>query len=294
MKNRISTCPVCSSRDCTLRHKVQNFKYITCLTCGTVRIDPFPTACEVAAWYTIDNYYHNKDRNIGYTDYESLKPGLIKTSEKRFAKALHPEALRNASVLELGCGPGCTAEALKKFRNIEYLGVDPNPQAIDSIRKLGFKGEVGTIKDIDTSRKFDHIIFFDVLEHIIDPNHFFSYLNTHLKPSGTLLFTTPNTTSLLSKISGARWVSYIVPQHVLLYNPQSIYRLLVNHGYSNIKFFSDFQWVGLDFVLNRLGDLGDLIFPLKWIEKAGSGFLKKLPFVSVPNGNMLVFADKNN
>lgn len=291
MKNRINACPVCKNPEHRLRHKVKNVKYIICSQCKAVRTDPFPTAREVAAWYTIDDYYQNKNRNIGYSDYEFQRPGLIKTSKKRFKKAMDHNSFNDyGSVLELGCGPGCAASALKEFNNIEYFGVDPNPQAIDSIEKLGFKGEIGTIESIDNTKQFDHIIFFDVLEHIINPNDFFSCLNNHIKKSGTLLFTTPNTESLLSFISGSRWVSYIVPQHLLLYNKESICHLLLKHGYSNIKFFTDFQWVSLDFVLNRLGDL---FIPLKWIEKIGQSFLRRAPFVCVPNGNMLVSAKKD-
>ncbi len=290
MKNRINACPVCKNQGYILRHKVENVKYITCSKCKTVRTDPFPATKEVVGWYKIDDYYQNKNRNIGYSDYELQRPGLIKTSKKRFKKAMNNNNFYNCSVLELGCGPGCAASALTEFNNIEYLGVDPNPQAIASIKKLGFKGEIGTIESINNTKKFDHIIFFDVLEHIVDPNDFFSCLNNHIKKFGTLLFTTPNTESLLSKISGSRWVSYIVPQHLLLYNPESLYRLLLKHGYSNIKVFTDFQWVSLDFMLNRLGDL---FVPFKWIEKIGQPFLKRSPFVSVPNGNMLVSATKN-
>ncbi len=289
IQNRISACPVCKNRNYTLRHKVHNFQYIICSKCKVVRLDPFPTAEEVAGFYTIDDYFKNQDRNIGYTDYEAQRYGLVKTAENRFKKAMHYTNFNNCSILELGCGLGYAASALKKFRDIEYLGIDPNPQAIKSIQKLGFKGKIGTITNLDITKKFDWIIFFDVFEHIISPNCFLSSLNKHISKSGTIIFTTPNTKSLLSKISGSRWVSYIIPQHLLLYNPKSISDLLKKHGYSNIHIFTDFQWVSMDLLLNRLGDF---FVPLKKIGQIGQSFFKKFPFICIPNGNMLVIATK--
>jgi hypothetical protein len=110
-----------------------------------------------------------------------------------------------------------------------------------------------------------------------------------LKKDGTLMLTTPCTTSVLSFVSGARWVSYIVPHHIFIYRPALVRRLLQEAGFRRIVCRSDIQWVPGSFLNQRLSAL---LPPLKALQPAlerreASG---RPRFIPVLNGNMLVTA----
>jgi hypothetical protein len=112
-----------------------------------------------------------------------------------------------------------------------------------------------------------------------------------MQNNGHILFTTPSTRSFLSKISGAKWVSYIVPHHVLLYEPVVLKRLLNACGFDQVKIMADIQWVPLSFLNERLSKLTGLLKGLtrylKQQEQEGHQV-----FIPVSNGQMLVHARK--
>jgi 2-polyprenyl-6-hydroxyphenyl methylase/3-demethylubiquinone-9 3-methyltransferase len=78
----------------------------------------------------------------------------------------------NGSVLEIGCGEGILFEHLHRARISEYVGVDISTVAIDRAR--AFEGErvkfVCADADVfEPKRKFDIIVFNEVLEYFDDP-----------------------------------------------------------------------------------------------------------------------------
>ncbi|MBF0331992.1 MAG: hypothetical protein HQL17_08680, partial [Candidatus Omnitrophica bacterium] len=117
-------------------------------------------------------------------------------------------------------------------------------------------------------------------------------IHARLKDDGQLLFTTPSTRSFLAGISGPKWVSYIVPHHILLYEPTGLTRLLKASGFARVRILTDFQWVSLSFlnerVANLVGAFKGLTRHFKAMEDKGKGIL-----VPVTNGQMLVIAGKN-
>ncbi len=281
-------CPVCNSRSGQLRHRVSDYEYLTCDDCSATRINPFPTKEFLRSWYLSDDYFHSSDHDIGYKNYAEQKTGLQRTFKARNKLLGDKIYWRDKRLLEIGCGLGYYPEILQDLTNVTYLGVDLNPSAVAKVRGKGFNVIEGEISSLPEKKPFDIIIFFDLLEHIPDPHLFFDCLKRRLSQRGKILFSTPSTDSIVSRISGARWVSYITPQHVLLYNKKSIRFLLEQNGFEIITMKYDIQWVTTDFLFDRLGDL---FSPLK---KAASLFrYSNRPFpilIPVPNGNMIVTA----
>ena len=72
-----------------------------------------------------------------------------------------------------------------------------------------------------------------VLDHLIDPGATLRQIHRKLRPDGALMIVTHNEKSLLRKVLGRRWPPFCL-QHPELYNPQSIERLLTEHGYKQI------------------------------------------------------------
>lgn len=283
------SCPVCSNNRFRLKHKVKNYDYYSCLNCKVSIIIPFPSESLAKSWYNIKDYYCNEDRNIGYDDYEAQKSGLQKTFDNR--NRILPN-LRYKDILEIGCGLGYYGEVLAARNVASYTGLDLNPYAIDALKQKGFNGIIGEIRDIPDNQIYDYIVFFDVLEHILSPNDFLHSLSCHLKKGGKILFTTPSTSSFLSRISGNKWVSYIIPQHILLYNEQCLNILLAKNGFRILKMRPDFQWVNINFFLSRLKDIFPVPdFLMQITDKSSQNNRVLIP---VPNGNVLVLADKGN
>jgi len=81
--------------------------------------------------------------------------------------------------LDLGCGYGHIAEELVRATGLQYVGVDPDPEAMKSLRERGFEaheaglGEhdntLAQLRAITAGRRIASISLLDVIEHLTDP-----------------------------------------------------------------------------------------------------------------------------
>jgi len=283
-KNKHGRCPVCGQSLFKLRHNLGKYKYLTCMLCSATIISPFPTPKEANKWYLIDDYYANPDRNAGYEDYGQLKEGLIKTYMKRNRTINAKSLFKNKQILEIGCGLGYYPETLEPKFVLNYTGLDLNKTAIKTIRKKGYKGLIGDISALPEDAQYDIVIMFDLLEHILEPNIFLSLLKKRMRPKGKIILTTPSTNSVLARIAGKKWVSYIVPQHVILYNPKALDYLFLKNGFKAELLKTDFQWVKISFLAKRINNN----LPSFKLLGAGLNGLAKISDFKMPvvNGNM--------
>jgi 2-polyprenyl-3-methyl-5-hydroxy-6-metoxy-1,4-benzoquinol methylase len=98
-------------------------------------------------------------------------------------------------ILEVGCGEGNFAYALKRRNNAEVWGMELDPV---SGRKAGqqldrvFVGDAALLAKQLPDRYFDAVIFNDVLEHMVDPYSLLDYMKGKLKPGGVVVSSIPN------------------------------------------------------------------------------------------------------
>lgn len=104
--------------------------------------------------------------------------------------------VKDNDVLDLGCNCGYGTNILSdSCRSI--IGVDVSPSAIEAAR-LHYQSPNVSFQLIDGVRlpfddhSFDVITSFQVLEHLVDYEIYFTEIIRVLKPSGLLLLTTPN------------------------------------------------------------------------------------------------------
>ena len=104
-----------------------------------------------------------------------------------FGYALLPD---HARVLDFGCHDGRFGYLLKQHRNVDYIGVDKNRDAIKKAPDgVVVKELVHPLPFADD--EFDAVTVFEVLEHIHDQNKVLSDLFRVLKPGGLLLISVP-------------------------------------------------------------------------------------------------------
>jgi 2-polyprenyl-3-methyl-5-hydroxy-6-metoxy-1,4-benzoquinol methylase len=99
-----------------------------------------------------------------------------------------------AVILDVGCSVGNFGELLKKERGAEVWGVETDETAaalagrkLDKVICGEFKRELGL-----PEKKFDCIVFNDVLEHMIDPYGAIRYAKELLNERGRIVASIPN------------------------------------------------------------------------------------------------------
>jgi 2-polyprenyl-3-methyl-5-hydroxy-6-metoxy-1,4-benzoquinol methylase len=246
-------CPLCGEPPPAKTREVFGpYRVVDCRSCSMRYLTPRVDEGDVPLLYGSDDYWEKGGSEGGYSSYASMEPLLVRTFVRRLSRL--PSHAPGARLLDVGCGPGAGLEAA---RNLGYdawgLDVSESAVAIASSRHPG-RVRLGTLSHRLFSRGFfDVITLFDVIEHVYDPRALAVDLAWHLAPEGRVVVATPNVKSLLARVTGRRWVSYKIPEHVAYFSPSTLARALAP-GFQIEHVSSCGQYVSGDFLLSRIGD----------------------------------------
>lgn len=98
------------------------------------------------------------------------------------------------TVLDVGCSVGNFGALLKSKRGIQVWGVEADAEAAEiASRRLDgvYSGQFGSDLVL-TDKKFDCIVFNDVLEHMVDPYGALEYARGLLELNGKIVASIPN------------------------------------------------------------------------------------------------------
>jgi 2-polyprenyl-3-methyl-5-hydroxy-6-metoxy-1,4-benzoquinol methylase len=98
--------------------------------------------------------------------------------------------LSNVSVFEFGCSEGMLLHALKS-RGFDVLGNDVCAIAEESKTVLGIDILTDPIENLSLTRKFDLIMSYHVMEHLVDPKFVLDRLRKLAKPGGKIFLHIP-------------------------------------------------------------------------------------------------------
>lgn len=104
-----------------------------------------------------------------------------------------PEAV--SKVLDVGCGAGVFAAAIKKTRNAEVWGIEAVPEIAEKAKGLLDRVVVGDVEKDHLqlpSDYFDCIVFNDVLEHLAYPWDVLASMGNALRCDGCIVASIPN------------------------------------------------------------------------------------------------------
>lgn len=243
-------CPLCGSTPPErAREDFPPYRVVDCSSCGLRFLSPRVAAREASRLYEGDAYFEHGGLSRGYASYAALEPLLVETFVRRLR--LLPPPAPGAHLLDVGCGPGAGLVAATSL-GYEAFGLDPSPAAVAAAReRFGERVRLGTLPDRPfPERSFEVLTLFDVVEHLHDPRRLARDLDAHLAPGGRVLIATPNCESLLARLSGRRWVSYKIPEHVVFYSPRTL-RAALDPVFELEWVRSCGQVASLDFLLER-------------------------------------------
>jgi SAM-dependent methyltransferase len=105
----------------------------------------------------------------------------------------------DAQLLDVGCGTGATATALRAFGRVQ--GVDSSPLALECCTRRGLNEiQLGRAEELpQTSESIDVIVATDILEHLDDDLAALAEFRRVLKPGGHAVITVPAYQALWSE-----------------------------------------------------------------------------------------------
>ena len=109
----------------------------------------------------------------------------------------------NSVVLDVGCASGYTIEILRDKKNCKCYGIEPEDYSRNSALEKGFEvnsRNAETFFNDSPVRKYDYIIFGDVLEHMASPESILVLAKEFLNDDGSCVISLPNVVSLFARL----------------------------------------------------------------------------------------------
>ncbi len=214
----------------------RRFHIVECSRCALIRLDPMPSASEIASFYP-DSYWWKPD---------SSTSGRLAEIYRQLVLIDHAHFVthgidRAGLILDVGCGGGSLVHALRK-RGLKAFGLDPAVGAARSAHQhYGPHLVCGMLPQAPfRPGTFSTITLCRVLEHVSDPIGLLKGLGRLLKPGGKLFVQIPNAACWQFLLLGKRWSGLDAPRHRIHFRTDDLEEILEATGFEVLrrKFFS--------------------------------------------------------
>jgi len=283
-------CPACGLESESTFTVKDGFNFSNCKGCGCIFMNPGPTEELVDSFYkSSENYKFWAEYMYPQSRVERLKTIHYERADwvLSFLMRNSPEQ-RTFTILELGAGTGDTLISILNYNSSEILGfaTEPNPSMGPHLRMNGI--EVLTPDQLFSSEftgKFDAVICFEVLEHLLEPSKILSSVYSNLKTGGYLFASTPNAKSIEVQLLKEMSTTLDI-EHISVLSPASIQALGIRNSYKILEIstpgFFDLE------LINRAGGNCSVVHELEPLSAAetqefirSSGFSSHLKCILV-------------
>jgi len=181
----------------------------------------------------------------------------------------------NKLCLDVGCWTGNLGKKLTKEKKCIVDGIDINESALLKAKKNGYQKiyiyDLNNFKNT-IQKKYDYIIFADVLEHTIDPEKVLKQFKQNLNKNGSVLISIPNVAFIQNRLnllfgrfdySSNGGVLDI--NHIRFFTKDSFIKHCVRTNFHLHKIYGYCQVRKRFFFLKILSKISDTLFSIQFI-----------------------------
>lgn len=260
-------CPLCQNKSFTQKlylvskqnyFNERNFAYYHCKKCQVAFLYPRITKKDV---YQI---YKGKYFSFQHKPSNKLIDFILSWELSPYSEYIAQVVKVGRKLLDVGCGYGDFLLKMQK-KGWDVYGIEPFSDAVTVVRKrIGaeriLKGELPKVKF--SSKNFDVVTLWHVLEHLPNPLIYISRIHNLLEKRGYLIMEVPNLDSFLLSIfkNNYNWLS--TTEHVFIYSKEGVKKLLKDNGFSTLSVYSPLK-ITSNFAIN-MANLLSSRYSLNW------------------------------
>lgn len=237
-------CPYCKERGSDLDFNLNGFHHHRCESCRTIYVSPRLSDSCIAELYS-DEYYNEMYTRSMLPVFEKRKALIGRSKYRQTVECWGRDG--TGRLLDIGAGIGEVTDVFRE-EGWETHAIEMNPVAVDWLRQRGhsqvFHGPLDAYPGAD---KFDVIMAWGVIEHVIDPDVFLRKVLGMLNPGGLFVSEVPHGESLLVEVSGKTGLDpkriLMGEQHIVLFSTEAYTDLHARNGFELVRR----QTNGLDF-----------------------------------------------
>ena len=229
-------CPACDNSDTEPAFEKLGFAYVTCRTCGTLFMSPRPSEPVMAAYYAGSENYRYWAKRIFPASEATRRRKLHEPWLARVLDYARRHGISTGRLVEAGGGFGtfaAVARASERFD--EVVVVEPTPEMAAACRARGVTVVQRRFEEVDDEvAPAEVLVGFEVIEHIFQPKRFVAQCHRLLRGGGLLVLSCPNGEGFDIRMLGPASLA-VDPEHVNLFNPRSLRRLVESHGFEVLE-----------------------------------------------------------
>lgn len=240
---QIVSCPHCNEDKIEWSFDLNGFFHNKCSTCKTLYVSPRLNDISIKKLYS-DDYYNEMYTRSMLPVFEKRKR-LIGQSKFNQAISLY-QGDENGRVLDIGAGIG---EVIDVFRENGWGShvIELNPVAVKWLSERGYDEVfLGSLDEYVTGNKYDIIMAWGVIEHVVNPDSFLKKIHKLLAPNGLFVSEVPHGQCLLVDIVRKTGMDpkrvLMGEQHIILYSTHAYVELHERNGFEQVHL----QTNGLD------------------------------------------------
>lgn len=200
-------------------HPDECFTVVVCRECGLGYLNPRPSMAEMDRYYPAEffNYFDDSHRER----YEREAQYVLRHSGKS-----------SGMILDVGCANGDFPRVMKaKGWQVEGLETGSAASAVTD-----FKVHRVSLPELQVDGPtYDAVTAWAVMEHVHDPDSYFSKVSQILKPGGVFVFLVTN----LDSLSSRALYREDVPRHTYFYSRRTVTAYLRKHGMTMVTAHAD-------------------------------------------------------
>lgn len=230
-------CPACGSPFHASAFDKYDCHFVRCTDCETLYMSPRPSPAVLDAYYSDSENYRLWRTHIFPRSEPARREGICAPNLEYTLDRCHEAGFDSPHLLEIGPGFGTFSElARASGRFASVVVVERNPDLAAECRKRGLDVVENSLEELPAQQrpKADCCVCFEVIEHTFDPLLFLEHIRGFVRLGGLLIMTCPNGLGFDTRCLGAASPA-VDTEHLNLFNPQSIGRLLNRAGFRLIR-----------------------------------------------------------
>lgn len=196
-----------------------HFRIVQCSACALIYSNPILPSEQIINLYRQSEFIIEPQLENMAVDYL-----------EQFAKIAH--LVKGGNLLEIGCSSAFFLEKMEKYGLKNIYGVEPSKEAVSrASEKMRAKILVSEFKEgLFPDGYFDVICFFQVFDHIVDPNGFLQTVYKYLKKGSIVFAIHHDIRALMPAVLRSRASTYDIG-HIYLWDKRTMRKILEKNGF---------------------------------------------------------------
>lgn len=212
-------CPFCGSKKKHSPFAINGFHHATCADCEVVYVSPRLKDECLEKLYS--NKYYSEIYAKSMIPVFDIRKELIGKRKTAQTLGFLPKAKAPLDVLDIGCGVG---EVISAFKDLSHrcTAIEVNPIAVEWLKKNDISVFADSFDRYPETNKFEVIMAWGVVEHVVNPHDFLKKVQRHLKPGGVFASEVPSGQCMTvdyARATGKDPARIVLgEQHIILYS----------------------------------------------------------------------------